>query len=170
VVKAELNDKINYLMAFKKDVIASQQVEISAKSRLRITIESFLIDLNEEIFALSEELARSLSEDSGPAPIVSKAREFDVRKRAILKKVEQTLANDPIAKIVKREFRISAESKSRSGSRQTPSRSRSRTKSQEKKSKHYPLRNIQNYKQFENVLGSGCHSPPERDDLGLMGQ
>lgn len=37
----------------------SEQVENSAKSRLRITIESLLIDLNEEIFALSEELAKS---------------------------------------------------------------------------------------------------------------
>ena len=43
----------------KKNVIKSEQVEVSAKSRLRITIESLLIDLNEEIFALSEELAKS---------------------------------------------------------------------------------------------------------------
>lgn len=32
-----------------------------ARSKLRILIESLLIDLNEEIFALSEELARSFA-------------------------------------------------------------------------------------------------------------
>ena len=56
-VKKDLTDQISSLTQLKKNVIKSEQVETSAKSRLRITIESLLIDLNEEIFALSEELA-----------------------------------------------------------------------------------------------------------------
>ena len=63
-VKAELSDKINQLNNFKRDVIRSEQVEISAKSRLRITIESLLIDLNEEIFALSEQLAKAFTDSA----------------------------------------------------------------------------------------------------------
>ena len=43
----------------KKEVIQSEKVEITAKSKIRIVIESLLIDLNEEIFALSEEVANS---------------------------------------------------------------------------------------------------------------
>lgn len=59
VIKADLAEQISNLTKLKKNVIKSVQVETSAKSRLRITIESLLIDLNEEIFALSEELAKS---------------------------------------------------------------------------------------------------------------
>ena len=64
----------------KKNVIKSEQVETTAKSRLRITIESLLIDLNEEIFALSEELAKSYTADMAKV-LVKKAREFDHRKK-----------------------------------------------------------------------------------------
>ena len=46
-VKMELTDQINELTRLKKNVIKSELVETSAKSRLRITIESFLIELNE---------------------------------------------------------------------------------------------------------------------------
>ena len=62
-IKKDLNDQINSLTTLKKNVIKSEQVETSAKSRLRITIESLLIDLNEEIFSLSEELAKSYTCD-----------------------------------------------------------------------------------------------------------
>ena len=79
-IKAELADEINSLTVLKRNVIKSEQVETSAKSRLRITIESLLIDLNEEIFALSEELAKSYSGEEARA-LVSKAREFDHRKK-----------------------------------------------------------------------------------------
>jgi hypothetical protein len=43
----------------KREIIKSDQVEVAAKSKVRIAIESLLIDLNEEIFTLSEELANS---------------------------------------------------------------------------------------------------------------
>ena len=68
------------MSALKKNVIKSEQVETSAKSRLRITIESLLIDLNEEIFALSEELAKSYTCDQARV-LVTKAREYDHRKK-----------------------------------------------------------------------------------------
>ncbi len=74
-------------------MIKSEQVETSAKSRLRITIESLLIDLNEEIFALSEELAKSYSPEHAKL-LVSKAREFDHRKKQLIKRVTKTIEED----------------------------------------------------------------------------
>ena len=68
-------------------------MEVSAKSRLRITIESLLIDLNEEIFALSEELAKSYSEQQARV-LVTKAREFDLRKKNLIKRVVKTIEED----------------------------------------------------------------------------
>ena len=104
-----------------------------------------MIDLNEEIFSLSEELARSFADSTGQN-IVSKAREFDIRKRNLLKRIKQTLQQDPIAKSIRSEFRYKSEGrgsvKSRSGSR-SKSRSRSRTNSRER---HVPLRSKNNVK------------------------
>ena len=82
-IKAELSSQINDLTKLKKEVIATDNIEVSAKSRLRITIESLLIDLNEEIFALSEELAKSFTAE-GSRTLVSKAREFEMRKKQIV--------------------------------------------------------------------------------------
>ena len=64
----------------KKNVIKSEQIETTAKSRLRITIESLLIDLNEEIFAISEELAKCYTSEMAKV-LVNKAREFEHRKK-----------------------------------------------------------------------------------------
>ena len=89
-------------------MIKSAQVEVGAKSRLRITIESLLIDLNEEIFSLSEELANSFGQDYCKVNLIAKAREFDQRKSNLLRKVEETIENDPTARIICREFRISS--------------------------------------------------------------
>ena len=47
----------------KQDVLKSPKIEAVEKSRLRIAIERLMIDLNEEIFGLSEELSKSFSED-----------------------------------------------------------------------------------------------------------
>ena len=101
-------------------------MEVSAKSRLRITIESLLIDLNEEIFALSEELAKSFTADASRT-LVSKAREFEIRKKQMLKRVQSTIDDDPIAKIVRRETNI------RQRSTSPAENNRSRTRSKEKK-------------------------------------
>jgi len=92
-IKAELAEQIGSLTQLKRNVIKSDQVETSAKSRLRITIESLLIDLNEEIFALSEELAKSYSAEQAKF-LVSKAREFDHRKKQLVKRVIKTIDED----------------------------------------------------------------------------
>ena len=86
-------------------MIKSEQVETSAKSRLRITIESLLIDLNEEIFSLSEELAKSYTCEQARV-LVTKAREFDHRKKQLIKRVVKTIEEDQVARIVNREFKI----------------------------------------------------------------
>ena len=130
-------------------------MEISAKSRLRITIESLLIDLNEEIFALSEELAKSFTTDKS-AHLISKAREFDMRKKQMIKRVQQTIDEDPIAKLVRREQNI--RKRSRSPMENSGSRSRS-------KEKFVPLRNPVGgfVDQKMDKLDRG-HSPPQRDE------
>lgn len=58
-IKSELNELISKLTALKSDVIDSDSIEIAAKSKVRIAIETLLIDLNEEMFALSESVANS---------------------------------------------------------------------------------------------------------------
>ena len=79
----------------KKNVIRSEQVDSVAKSRLRITIESLLIDLNEEVFALSEAVAKSYNGDERHArALVNKAREFNERKKQIIRRVAKTIDED----------------------------------------------------------------------------
>ena len=81
-IKAELATQIDSLTRLKKNVIRSEQVDSGGKSRLRITIESLLIDLNEEIFALSEQVAKIYSADERKSRVlVNKAREFNERKK-----------------------------------------------------------------------------------------
>jgi hypothetical protein len=53
---------------------------------VRIAIESLLIDLNEEIFALSEEVANSF-QNNNIKGLISQAREFELRKKQLTKKV-----------------------------------------------------------------------------------
>jgi hypothetical protein len=45
------------LTALKREATKSEVLDQGQKSALRIQIESLLIDLNEEIFAISEEIA-----------------------------------------------------------------------------------------------------------------
>ena len=155
-IKAELSSQITDLTKLKKEVIATDNIEVSAKSRLRITIESLLIDLNEEIFALSEELAKSFSGENSRT-LVSKAREFEMRKKQIVQKVKQTIDDDPIAKIVRRDQKIRQRSMSDE---------RSRSRSQEKK-RQVPLRRpIDN--QSDSRWADRSHSPPQRDERPIL--
>ena len=155
-IKAELSSQITDLTKLKKEVIATDNIEVSAKSRLRITIESLLIDLNEEIFALSEELAKSFSGENSRT-LVSKAREFEMRKKQIVQKVKQTIDDDPIAKIVRRDQKIRQRS---------ISDERSRSRSQEKK-RQVPLRRpIDN--QSDSRWADRSHSPPQRDERPIL--
>jgi len=70
----------------KKEVISTSSIEPASKSKLRISIESMLIDLNEEIFAISEELAKSYTAERARG-LVSKAREYEIRKKDLLKRI-----------------------------------------------------------------------------------
>ena len=79
-VKQELVDQIHALSDLKRKITKSENVDNSSKSRLRIAIESLLIDLNEEIFSLSQELANGYTKGEVKA-IVSKAREYNHRKK-----------------------------------------------------------------------------------------
>lgn len=85
-IKHELSSQINKLSDLKREIINSEHVEVAAKSKLRIAIESMLIDLNEEIFSLSEEVANSY-QSQNPRALVNHAREFELRKKQLIKKV-----------------------------------------------------------------------------------
>ena len=79
-IKTELSEQIERLAELKREIIQSEQIEVAAKSKVRIAIESLLIDLNEEIFTLSEELASSFQTNNVKA-LISQARECELRKK-----------------------------------------------------------------------------------------
>jgi hypothetical protein len=58
-IKSTYTSRIEELSDLKREVFKSGDLDQQQKSKLRITIESLLIDLNEEIFSISEELAKS---------------------------------------------------------------------------------------------------------------
>ena len=65
-IKTDLQASVNSLVNFKSQLLnGSQQVggaiDQQKRSRMRIQIETLLIDLNEELFSLSDELARLYS-------------------------------------------------------------------------------------------------------------
>lgn len=64
--------------ALKREVTRSEMLDQGGKSRLRIQIESLLIDLNEEIFAISEDLSSAFV-DSRPdsEELYQKAQEYE---------------------------------------------------------------------------------------------
>lgn len=60
-IKETYAQKIDELTELKRVVFSTDQIDQQQRSKLRITIESLLIDLNEEIFSISEELAKSFT-------------------------------------------------------------------------------------------------------------
>jgi hypothetical protein len=92
-IKDTYAQKIDELNELKRQVFimnhqqtqegGSYVLDHHARSKLRILIESLLIDLNEEIFALSEELARSFAsfdlrtQKGGVGTPLQRALEFD---------------------------------------------------------------------------------------------
>jgi len=54
-------------------------------------LESLLIDLNEEVFSISEELARSYGQQEKKSVISARAREFQMRAKELLKKISKTV-------------------------------------------------------------------------------
>jgi hypothetical protein len=66
-----------------------------------------LIDVNEEIFALSEELAKSFgSMDRGGINKIQRAFEFDQRKNKLLRKIKEMIDDNHSVKIIRRHARI----------------------------------------------------------------
>ena len=60
-------------------------IESQAKSKMRIQIETFLIELNEEIYTISEDLAnnsQSLKQD-----MHKKAKDYERRTNLLLRKI-----------------------------------------------------------------------------------
>jgi hypothetical protein len=64
-----------------------------------------LIDVNEEIFALSEELAKSFGSNGGINKI-QRAFEFDQRKNKLLRKIKEMIDDNNSVKIIRRHARI----------------------------------------------------------------
>lgn len=77
---------------------------------MRIQIESLLIDLNEEIFALSEELALSFAGHGRGAAVegnaLQRAREFEQRMVTLIRKVREQIDENHSVKIVRRHAKI----------------------------------------------------------------
>lgn len=81
MIKVELTEQISHLANLKKNVYRSEKLDSNARSRLRITIESLLIELNEEIFSISRHLVESYNTEDNLRSLISKAREFAERKK-----------------------------------------------------------------------------------------
>lgn len=73
---------------------------------MRIQIESLLIDLNEEIFAISEELSNALQASSfheANSGLLLKAREYEQKKIALLTKIKNNVSNNPLTQVAKKD-------------------------------------------------------------------
>ena len=124
-IKSAYAQKIEELNELKRQVFlmnTDQQgylLDHHARSKLRILIESLLIDLNEEIFALSEELARSFasfdtrsqkgSSSSGGTPL-QRALEFDQRKNQLMRKIKDSIDDNHSVRIIRRHAKIATHS------------------------------------------------------------
>ena len=102
-IKAELSSHIAALQKFKASVInpAICQMELGLKSKLRIQIENFLIELNEEMFNISNALAKAFSSNELPSKpkMAKKAKEFEIRKNLLLKKIHKGIQESAPPKI-----------------------------------------------------------------------
>jgi hypothetical protein len=74
-VKSQLQDQISYLQNFKQSIIAMSHS--SEQTKVRLQIESLVIELNEEMFKISETLASYLEPGK-----VDHLKEHDLRKKA----------------------------------------------------------------------------------------
>jgi len=62
--------------------------------------------LNEEVFALSEELARSFTFERNRHSLASKAQEFEQRQKILLKKIKDSINSNATIKTLRRSLRI----------------------------------------------------------------
>ena len=66
-----------------------------------------MIDLNDEIFAISEELTKSITRNFSKVYLEQgKRKEFEQRKRRLEKKIRESIDEDPSVKLIRRNFRI----------------------------------------------------------------
>lgn len=81
------------------------------RSKLRISIESLLIDLNEEIFSISEELTKSITRGFSHVYLDESTRmEFETRKRQLVRKIKENVDENPTVKLLRRNLRIQDQS------------------------------------------------------------
>eukprot|EP00347_Sterkiella_histriomuscorum_P010150 403377411 len=101
---------IDALTNLKKQVFTSQYeglLDQHQKSKIRITIESLLIDLNEEIFSISEELTKSITRNFSKVYLEEGKRiDFQQRCRQLEKKIQSSIDEDASVKIIRRNMRI----------------------------------------------------------------
>jgi hypothetical protein len=120
-IKSELSSRIVALQKFKATAIntVNCSIEAGAKSRLRIQIENYLIELNEEIFNISNELAKAYGSGSAPSKnqMLKKGREFELRKNMLIKKIQKGISESVPPKIAA--LYTTGRPSSRSGSRST---------------------------------------------------
>ena len=108
LIKDEYSQKIDELNDLKKLVFSQneKQLDQQLRSKLRITIESLLIDLNEEVFAISEELAKSFTFERHKSTLLSKAQEFEKRKKQLFKRIAEAVEKNPTVKTLRRGQKI----------------------------------------------------------------
>ena len=103
-------------MNFKQSLL-SGSFEISnqhARTELRLKIENLLIELNQELFQISEELAQMFCisqnksdgknrKNSLSTDLLSKAKNFKKRCNILIKQVASTIQINPIARSISRQ-------------------------------------------------------------------
>ena len=68
-------------------------------------MESLLIDLNEEIFSISEELAKSYTFERSKN-LLQKAKDFDAKRKALMRKIKGTIDDNANVKTIRRNIKI----------------------------------------------------------------
>ncbi|CDW81628.1 UNKNOWN [Stylonychia lemnae] len=111
-IKDLYSQKIDELNELKKMIFSQsdQQLDQQLRAKLRITIESLLIDLNEEVFGISEELAKSFTFQRNKHMLAQRANEFEQRQQQLFKKIKDTVENNPTIKTLRRNKRIKEQS------------------------------------------------------------
>jgi len=75
-------------------------IDQSSRSKIRIHIESLLIDINEEVFAISEELGKIFQFDKSNncSQLGGKLQDFEKRQEYLIKKVADSVEQNPLIK------------------------------------------------------------------------
>ena len=91
-IKEELARSVRYLNDLKYELTNDMSVEQGEKSRVRIQIESLLIDLNEQVYTTSEALANAFSSRKpSPSELTKAAQVIEQRKIYLMGKLKQCI-------------------------------------------------------------------------------